>query len=128
MENYILKTNFSNFTLIVKNVNCTDYLHFSLTLEVITSKFNLSYNFEEMIYWQLPFYKKENKLEIYDECNTDCKCNLNKEKFELIIKDEEKSNITIIKLNKGEDQEKLFDFINELIALCETIFQSNKQN
>lgn len=122
MEKYIFETKFSNFTLKVKDIKCEDHLHFSFKIEINTSKFDTSYTFEEMIYWQLPFHKKENVLDIYDECATDCKCKFNNKIFELIIKDDVKSNVINIKLNDGEDQEKLIDFFIELNALCENIF------
>jgi len=123
MKNYIIETKFSNCTLKVKDVFSEDKLHFTLNIEIITSKFTTSYTFNELIYWQLPFKKKENCLEIYDECSNDCRCIIDKEKIELIIKDDKISNISLIKLNQGEDQEKLIDFIIELNALCETLLK-----
>lgn len=127
MENYIIEANFSNFSLKISDLICEDSLHFSFKIAIKTSKFTTSYVFNEMIYWQLPFMSKKNMLDIYDECATDCKCKLNFEKFELIIKDDTKSNITTIKLNNDSDQEKLSDFLIELNSLCELNFYKGKK-
>ena len=62
MDNFDIVKSFFNGTLKFYNFKSLDNLHISFDVELTTALFQISYRFNELIYLQLPFYKKENKF------------------------------------------------------------------
>lgn len=115
--NYEVSQNFENFLLKIKDIGVIDELHFSFTVQISTDNISEEYNFSEMAYWQLPYNEDKYELNIFDECAQDCKCKIDKDGIELIIKNDRVENITKIKFTT-DDQEKVESFFEEFNAIC----------
>ena len=121
MDNFDIVKSFFNGTLKFYNFKSSDNLHISFDVELTTALFQISYRFNELIYLQLPFYKKENKLEFFDECCQKCRLNVNGDYIELKIETDNVSSVNKISLNQFEDKEVLNDFFIEFNAVTQTV-------
>lgn len=115
--NYEVSQKFENFLLKIKDIRGKDELHFSFTVQISTDDIGVEYNFSEMAYWQLPYNEDKYELNIFDECAQDCKCKIDKDGIELIIKNDSVENFTRIKFTTY-DQEKVESFFEEFNAIC----------
>lgn len=129
METYSISLDLSGDSIKFYNIQNIDGVdvHAGFDVEIITSAFNLKYNFNEIYLPTLQDFCKRKTYKIHDENNSGCYIEITKSLVTLHIEKNSTVCDTVIKLY-DEDKEKLDDFFLEFNAICAVLIENTRFN
>lgn len=116
---------FKNGSITISNLKTeeVDKFHFSFDVSIKTYNFSLTYNFGEVACFNMYNVIDGKQTKLQDENFMGNFLEFTKDFFSISINENGVASNIKLNFNQFEDQEILFDFLNELNAWCETLIR-----